>query len=201
MRISDWSSDVCSSDLYSAATDNGTFASTVTVPSGAKYTRFSYGVPGGAATTPADYINSAIASTSLSELVSEGYLPNQTFDVPVFRSPHRLDVGAGDTVLLYGDSISSTLFSWYAERMAALTGATVVRGGFSSYTTAQIAADAQYDTILAADAKLIVALLGANDGGAAGTVGTFGAIPGEPVVSETDIDAEDRKSTRLNSSH
>src|SRR3546814_17963562 len=62
--------------------------------------------------------------------------------------------------------------------------------GFSSYTTAQIAADAQYDTILAADAKLIVALLGANDGGAAGTVGTFGAIPGEPVVSETDIDAD-----------
>src|SRR3546814_10213215 len=49
---------------YSAATDNGTFASTVTVPSGAKYTRFSYGVPGGAATTPADYINSAIASRS-----------------------------------------------------------------------------------------------------------------------------------------
>src|SRR3546814_11191841 len=45
-------------------------------------------------------------------------------------------------------------------------------------------------TILAADAKLIVALLGANDGGAAGTVGTFGAIPGEPVVSETDIDAD-----------
>src|SRR3546814_9785837 len=39
-------------------------------------------------------------------------------------------------------------------------------------------------------AKLIVALLGANDGGAAGTVGTFGAIPGEPVVSETDIDAD-----------
>src|SRR3546814_2090143 len=74
--------------------------------------------------------------------------------------------------------------------MAALTGATVVRGGFSSYTTAQIAADAQYDTILAADAKLIVALLGANDGGAAGTVGTFGAITGEPVVSETDIDAD-----------
>src|SRR3546814_5391038 len=90
---------------YSAATDNGTFASTVTVPSGAKYTRFSYGVPGGAATTPADYINSAIASTSLSALVSEGYLPTQTFDVPVFRAPQRLDVGAGDTVLLYGDYI------------------------------------------------------------------------------------------------
>src|SRR3546814_19230148 len=84
-------------------------------------------------------------------LGSEGVLPNQTFDVPVFRAPQRLDLGAGDTVLLYGDSISSTLFSWYAERMAALTGATVVRGGFSSYTTAQIAADAQYDTILAAD--------------------------------------------------
>src|SRR3546814_5451796 len=91
---------------YSAATDNGTFASTVTVPSGAKYTRFSYGVPGGAATTTADYINSAIASTSLSELVSEGYLPNQTFDVPVFRAPQRLDLGAGDTVLLYGHSLS-----------------------------------------------------------------------------------------------
>src|SRR3546814_6730590 len=77
---------------YSAATDNGTFASTVTVPSGAKYTRFSYGVPGGAATTPADYINSAIASTSLSELVSEGYLPNQTFE------PLTLDfTGLGET--------------------------------------------------------------------------------------------------------
>src|SRR3546814_20757143 len=67
---------------YSAATDNGTFASTVTVPSGAKYTRFSYGVPGGAATTPAAYINSAIASTSLkSEDRREG-----TKSVMKFRS-------------------------------------------------------------------------------------------------------------------
>src|SRR3546814_17702154 len=135
-------------------------------------------------------MNSPLSIPSRCGLGSEGYFPDRTFDVPVFRAPHRLDLGAGDTGLLYGDSISATLFSWYAERMAALTGATVVRGGFSSYTTAQIAADAQYDTILAADAKLIVALLGANDGGAAGTVGTFGAIPGEPVVSETDIDAD-----------
>src|SRR3546814_8094680 len=108
MRISDWSSDVCSSDLYSAATDNGTFASTVTVPSGAKYTRFSYGVPGGAATTPADYINSAIASTSLSELVSEGYLPNQTFE------PLTLDfTGLGETSgYIKTDGAQTTTSGW-----------------------------------------------------------------------------------------
>src|SRR3546814_19256375 len=70
---------------YSAATDNSTFASTVTVPSGAKYTRFSYGLPGRGATTPSDYFNSATTRQSVSELVSEGHLTHQTLNRRVFR--------------------------------------------------------------------------------------------------------------------
>ncbi|TDX61917.1 lysophospholipase L1-like esterase [Methylosinus sp. sav-2] len=122
---------------------------------------------------------------------------NAKFALAPFKAPRQLQLQATDRILLYGDSISSTDYAGYASAMADLTGVSVYAGGFSGYTTAQLAANAQLQRIWDYGARLVVVLIGGNDTGAAGTVGTFGAISGESIVPETDIGADYAGSTLI----
>lgn len=105
------------------------------------------------------------------------------------RKQARLNLDGGK-ITLYGDSISSNTFPAYKTAMETLTGAEVFLTGFSGYNTSQLAKNAQLNTIFNYESNLIVSLLGANDSGIAGTVGTFGQISGEPIVPETDINVD-----------
>ena len=93
--------------------------------------------------------------------------------------------------ILYGDSISSTDYTWYKDLMTNLIGRNVYNAGFSGYTTAQLAQNTQLQRIFDFSPNLIIVLVGGNDSGAAGTVGslTNAIVDGETIVSETDINA------------
>ena len=93
--------------------------------------------------------------------------------------------------ILYGDSISSTDYTWYKDLMTNLIGGNVYNAGFSGYTTAQLAQNTQLQRIFDFSPNLIIVLVGGNDSGAAGTVGslTNAIVDGETIVSETDINA------------
>jgi lysophospholipase L1-like esterase len=120
-----------------------------------------------------------------------------SFTLAPFEAPRQLQLKPSDKILLYGDSISSADYQGYAAAMADLTGVSVYAGGFSGYTTAQLAANAQLQRIWDYDAELVIVMIGGNDTGAAGTVGTFGAISGETIVPETDIGADYAGSTLI----
>lgn len=97
----------------------------------------------------------------------------------------------GRRILLAGDSRSSTDYSFYREILERKTGASVLVDGASGRTAAYNASD-EYFTRIAADGHdFSLWLVGGNDDGSAGTVGTFSpdselARQGEPVVEETD---------------
>jgi len=95
----------------------------------------------------------------------------------------------GKKILLYGDSISSTDYLWYKMFMEQFTGAEVYNAGFSGYTTGMLAKDEQLQCIFDYNPDLIICLVGGNDTGKAGSVGTFGATS-EPKVYETDINTD-----------
>lgn len=89
-------------------------------------------------------------------------------------------------VILYGDSISSTDYTWYKERMQYYTGLTDVNNnGLSGRTTAYLASNSALSNILNYQPDLIIIQVGGNDVG--DVVGTFGAVPTETTVTETDI--------------
>ncbi|MFT4223320.1 SGNH/GDSL hydrolase family protein [Dysgonomonas sp.] len=94
-------------------------------------------------------------------------------------------------IMLYGDSISSTDYTWYKQYMANLFRCDVYNGGFSGYSTAQLAQDNQLQRIYNYNPDLVVVLVGGNDNGAVGSVGSLdGAIiEGEAIVAETDVNA------------
>jgi len=118
-------------------------------------------------------INNTILKNSLS------YIPKKQLKIILLPD---------DTIELFGDSNSSTDYIWYKNTMQDFTGATVRNDGISGATTAQLASNASLQRIFDANPKLIIALVGGNDTGAPGTVGTFsGIIEGEPIVHETDI--------------
>lgn len=97
----------------------------------------------------------------------------------------KIAIDANTKIILYGDSISSTDYPWYKNWMELLTGASVYNGGFSGYTTAQLASATCLQRIFDYAPNAIVILVGGNDSG--NVVGTFGAILDEPHVQETDI--------------
>ena len=74
--------------------------------------------------------------------------------------------------------------------METLTGANVYNGGFSGYSTSQLAHNTQLQRIFDFEPKLIVALVGGNDTGESGTVGSFIGLNNEPIVSEIDINSD-----------
>jgi len=114
----------------------------------------------------------------------EPYIPDR-YKIPIFKRPFKQSM-SGKKIMLYGDSISSTDYPWYKQFMEELTGAEVYNAGFSGFNSQQLALDCQLQRIFDYDPDLIICLVGANDTGECGTVGTFGATD-EPLVQETDI--------------
>jgi lysophospholipase L1-like esterase len=105
------------------------------------------------------------------------------------RKQFKVMVTPSFKIMLAGDSISSQDYPWYKDSMESLTGAEVYNGGFSGYTAAQLASNTCIQRIFDYNPNVIVLLIGGNDPGQAGTVGTFTGLNNEPVVPETDINA------------
>lgn len=167
------------------------FNQTVIAPAGAAFFRLSFGNPQNYSYAITYGIATAIRQKDLDDATFKNSKAIQELDYKTetpYISRRKIDLQPTDKVILYGTSISSTDYPWYQEAMAALTGAAVYNGGFSGYNSAQLASNACLQRIFDYAPRLIVAMTGGNDTGAAGTVGTFlGAIPGEPIVAETDI--------------
>lgn len=102
------------------------------------------------------------------------------------RKMRKLNL-SGRKIILYGDSISSTDYPWYATAMSGLTSATVYNGGFSGAQTSSLATNSYIQRIYDYNPDLIVCLVGGNDTGVAGSVGTFGVFTDEPTVAQTNI--------------
>lgn len=105
----------------------------------------------------------------------------------------------GKNIYLYGDSLSSTDYTWYASQLSEKTGANVTAGGRSGSTAAQQTNIAWLDSIVASSPDVVIYLTGGNDQGVAGTVGTFEDSPGESVVAEPDVSAIYQGSTYVES--
>jgi hypothetical protein len=99
----------------------------------------------------------------------------------------KLKLAPADNIYLHGDSISSNDFTSYGIALADLTGVNVWRAGFPGFNAAQLTQDFVFQRLFDVSPKLILALVGANDAGGAGSVGTFGAVLSEPLVTEQDI--------------
>lgn len=106
----------------------------------------------------------------------------------VYRKNFKIPL-KGKRILLYGDSISSSEYPWYKSALEQLTGAEVYTGGFPGYTTSQLAKDAQLQLIFDYKPDIIICLVGGNDVGIKGEVGTFGATD-EILVKEVDVTAD-----------
>ena len=74
--------------------------------------------------------------------------------------------------------------------MTKLTNATVINGGHSGWTTAALAAKEPLEQAVAAKPDVIFILVGGNDVGAEGTVGTFGTYGGL-LANETKVSIPD----------
>lgn len=101
----------------------------------------------------------------------------------------------GKTIFLAGDSRSSTDYSFYREALNEKSGADIIVGGASGWSTAQIASNTYFERLKNYPHDFSIWLVGGNDIGAPGTIGTFSANSlngqnGESVVSETDISAD-----------
>ena len=102
---------------------------------------------------------------------------------------------AGKIIFLAGDSRSSDDYTFYGDLLAAKTGANVLVMGQSGATAAQFASDAYLERVTANPHDYCIVLIGGNDTGEAGTVGTFdhasvNGQSGEPLVEEPDLDAD-----------
>lgn len=96
------------------------------------------------------------------------------------------------TILLAGDSRSSTDYSFYWSTLSKKTGGIVLVEGASGKTAAYIAGNTYFNAITSNPHDFSIWLVGGNDAGRSGDVGTFSAtspngLDGEPVVTETDI--------------
>lgn len=101
----------------------------------------------------------------------------------------------GKRVFLAGDSRSSTDYDFYGSTLSEKSGASVTVGGASGWSTAAIASDEYFARLKDAVHDFSIWLVGGNDTGEAGTVGTFSAsspngVTGEQVVTETDISVD-----------
>ena len=98
----------------------------------------------------------------------------------------------GKRVLLAGDSRSSTDYTFYKDTLEKKTGCTALVKGASGKTAAYNASDAYLDEITSTEHDFSIWLVGGNDDGSEGSIGTFAADSplgkgGEKVVPETDI--------------
>lgn len=95
-------------------------------------------------------------------------------------------------IFLAGDSRSSTDYTFYGEQIEGKTGGTAIVGGASGQTAAYIASNTYFQNLIDNPHDFSIWLVGGNDTGKAGTVGTFSATSvlgkeGEEVVTETNI--------------
>ena len=101
----------------------------------------------------------------------------------------------GKKIFLFGDSISSNDYTWYKDYLALYTGATVYNQGASGRNAAYQASNEYFQRLANLPSDVIVVLVGGNDSGASGTIGTFNSNSplgqmGESVVQETDISVD-----------
>ena len=99
---------------------------------------------------------------------------------------------SGYVILLAGDSRSSTDYTFYGEQLESKSGCRVLIEGASGMTAAYNASNEYFDRLAAHPHDFSIWLVGGNDEGTKGTIGTFSnsselALQGEPVVKETDI--------------
>ena len=98
----------------------------------------------------------------------------------------------GKKIFLFGDSISSTDYTWYKNYLALYTGATVYNQGASGRDVAYQASNEYFQRLANLPSDVVVVLVGGNDSGVSGSIGTFDSNSplgqmGESVVQETDI--------------
>ncbi len=101
----------------------------------------------------------------------------------------------GMTILLAGDSRSSDDYTFYREILEEKSGCRAVTAGGSGKTAAYNASDEYLSFVLGQPHDYSIWLVGGNDDGSPGTVGTFDAgsalaAQGEPVVEETGLDGD-----------
>ena len=112
----------------------------------------------------------------------------------LFRSPAKASPLKGKTLLLAGDSRSSTDYDFYQRTLEQKTGSTVLVEGASGKTAAYNASDEYLDRVFSLRHDFSLWLVGGNDDGSPGTIGTFSpdsplAREGESVVEPTDVSA------------
>ena len=122
-----------------------------------------------------------------------GHIKTKNFDSR--NSSQSLDINLnGKTILLYGDSITSTDYSWYKDELEQITGATVINNGHSGWSTAQLAQKSALNTAVNLKPDVCFILVGGNDKCSQGTVGTFGTYGGllesETIVNVPDISSD-----------
>lgn len=84
----------------------------------------------------------------------------------------------GKKIMLYGDSIFSTDYTWLKDDLEAFTGASVYNGGYSGANTSTLAQTAKLQRAIDYAPDAVVIMVGGNDNGAANSVGTFGTYGG-----------------------
>lgn len=95
----------------------------------------------------------------------------------------------GKKIFLAGDSRSSNDYTFYKEILEEKTGAEVIVGGASGWSVARNASNTYFEKVTSSPHDFSLWLVGGNDIGKKGTVGTFSdSISGdEPTANETDI--------------
>lgn len=180
--------------VYGGVVDGALFVSEITAPPLTKYLRVSFGnplyLPG--ASDKSNSVRIEVIDIDRIKKIEEQVSNLKAPDIPfIYKAPRKLQLSPTDKILLYGDSISSEDYPWYKEAMEECTGATVWNGGFSGYNSAMLAQNAQLNRIWNYGARLVIAMVGGNDTGSVGSIGTFsGAVEGEPVVSETSLSGD-----------
>ena len=137
-----------------------------------------------------------INMTSFSGAEKTGTIP-LSFDIAITsRYISDNNIFKNKKLLLYGDSRVSTDYPFTKTILEGrLSLSECYNGGFSGYTTAQLATNACLNRIFNYNADFICILLGGNDNGQSGSIGTFSTSSelyslGEAIVSETNINLD-----------
>lgn len=108
-----------------------------------------------------------------------------------FYSFESMPLLLGKKIMLYGDSIFSKDYTWIKESLEKLTGAVVYNGGFSGADANALADATRLQRIIDYKPDILIIMVGGNDTGQQGSVGTFGTYGGlledEQEVSMPDI--------------
>lgn len=128
-----------------------------------------------------------IGALSAAALILSGFL--------FFSRPADPSLLKGTRILLAGDSRSSTDYTFYRELLEKKTGAEVIVAGASGRTAAYNASEEYLSRVTGDEHDFSLWLVGGNDDGSPGTIGTFSsdsslAHQGEPLVEETDTSRE-----------